>query len=163
MYEAFLTLARLGGHQAIELGVARELVGEGHQGATHFDQAVARVHVGNIAELQVGNVQELGQLHAIGAGLVEHDNEFAVGQHAPGRMALQKIVHVLGDPGAERAVLTHSLPEGKQEVGAVFMLKEQVDFINNNEGVFSFGSVLGDAVQDAVQYHQHPDGKKLLA
>ena len=122
------------------------MVGEGNNGASHLDKSVTGVYIGNVGKLEVGNVQEPGKLHAVGAGLVEHDDEFRVGQHGAGRMALQKVVHILGDARAKSAILSDSLPEREQEVGAVFMLEQQIDFINNNEGIFALCPVLRDAV-----------------
>ena len=61
-------------------------------------------------------------------------------------MALQKVVHILRNTCTVRTVFTHTLPEGKEEVCRVFMLKEQIDFINENKGISAFGSVLCDTV-----------------
>ena len=43
------------------------------------------------------------------------------------------------------------------------MLEQEIDFINEDEGIFALCTVLCNAVEDGVQYHQHPDGHKLLA
>ena len=61
-------------------------------------------------------------------------------------MALQEVVHILGDTRAVRTVLTHTLPEGKQEVGTILVLEQEIDFINEDKSVPAFGSVLGNAV-----------------
>ena len=61
-------------------------------------------------------------------------------------MALQKVIHILCDTGTVRTIFTHTLPEGKEEVCRVFMLEQQIDFINENERVPAFGSVLRNAV-----------------
>ena len=61
-------------------------------------------------------------------------------------MALQKVVHILRNTRTVRTVFTHTLPEGKEEVCRVFVLKEQIDFINKNKGISAFGSVLSDTV-----------------
>ena len=81
-------------------------------------------------------------LNTVCRRLVKHDDKFRVGQHRPCRVALQQVVHILGDASAVRPVLTHTLPEGKEEVCRVFVLKEQIDFINENKGISAFGSVL---------------------
>ena len=61
-------------------------------------------------------------------------------------MALQQIVHVLRDASTVRPVLTHTLPEGKEEVGGILMLKQQIDFVNENKSVPAFRPVHRDAV-----------------
>ena len=43
------------------------------------------------------------------------------------------------------------------------MLEQEIDFINEDEGIFALCTILCNAVEDGVQYHQHPDGHKLLA
>ena len=70
--------------------------------------------------------EQAGQLCPVCARLVEHDQEFAVGQHGAGRMGLEQVVHILGQAGAAGPVLPYPLPEGEEEVGAVLMLEQQV-------------------------------------
>jgi len=141
-----LLLTQLGGHQAIELRVAWKLVGKGYQGAAHLDKAVFCIHVGDVGKLKVGNVQKLGKLNPVGAGLVEHNDKLRVCQHSAGCMALQEIVHILRDTGTKSAILSDTLPERKQEAGTVFMLEQEIDLINDDKGVFAFSPVLCDAV-----------------
>ena len=73
----------------------------------------------------VGDAQKFGKLHAVGAGLIEHDEELAVRQHGSRRMGLEEVVHVLRQPGATASVLSDPFPERKQEVCAVFVLKQE--------------------------------------
>ena len=89
--------------------------------------------------------------------LVEHNDKLAVGKHCSCRVALQKVVHILRNARAVRTVFSYSFPERKEEVGGVFVLKEQINLINENESVSAFGSVLGNAVQDAVKNNKHTD------
>ena len=72
-------------------------------------------------------------------------------------MALQKVIDILCDSSTVRPVLTHTLPEGKEEVCRILMLKQQIDFINENKGVPAFRPVHRDAVQNAVKHHEHTD------
>ena len=65
---------------------------ERHKRCAHFDKPAARVHVCDIAHLQVADIQQFSQFQPVGAGLVQHDNKFAVGKHCPGGMALEHIV-----------------------------------------------------------------------
>lgn len=116
----------LGRHQFIELRLTGEIVHEGHNGAAALDEAPSKVHIGDVGELVVGDVQQSGQLQTVGAGLVEHDQELTVGQHGPGRVGLEQIVYILGQAGTAGTVLPNPLPKGEQEVGAVLMLEQQV-------------------------------------
>ena len=45
-------------------------------------------------------------------------------------MGLQQIIDVLRQPRAADTVFAHPLPEREQEIGAVLVLKQQVDFVN---------------------------------
>ena len=142
----FLNLPELGRHQLIQLRIAGELVDKRHKGAAYFQKPLSCPYIGDIAHLQVGDVKELCKLNPIRRRLVEHDDKLAVGKHRPRRVALQEVVYILGDTSTVRPVLTHTLPEGKEEVCRVFMLKEQVNLVNENKGVPAFRPVLGDAV-----------------
>ena len=78
-------------------------------------------------------------------------------------MGLQQIQHVLRNAGTESSVLTDSLPEFEQKLCRVLVHKEQIDFIDKDEGLLPFLPVLCNAVQDGIQYDQHADGPELLA
>ena len=139
----FLTLPKFGRHQLIQLRIAWELIDKRDKGAAHFQKPLTCTDIGDIAHLQVGNVKELRKLDTVCGRLIEHDNKFAVGKHRPRRVALQQVVHILGDARTVRPVLTHTLPEGKEEVCRVFMLKEQVNLVNENKGGRSRGRHCG--------------------
>ena len=70
---------------------------------------------------------------------------------------MQKIINILCDTGTESAVLSNTFPKRKQEIGAILMLEKQVYFINDNKGVFTFRTVLRDAIKNTVQHYQHPN------
>ena len=84
----------------------------------------APTDIRDIAHLQIGDIKELGKLDTVCGCLVEHDDKLAVGKHRPRRVALQEVVHILGDTRTVRPVLSHTLPEGKEEVGGILMLKK---------------------------------------
>ena len=67
----------------------------------------------------------MGQLRPIRARLVEHDQEFAVGQHGAGRVGLKQVVHILRDARGISAVLSYTLPKGEQEVCTVLVLEQK--------------------------------------
>lgn len=50
----------LGGHQFIELRMTGEIVHEGHNGAAALDESPPKVHIGDVGELVVGDVQQPG-------------------------------------------------------------------------------------------------------
>lgn len=80
-----------GRHQLIE-SILGEAVHKGDDGAAAFDQPAPGVHVGDIGELIVGDIQQLGQLRPVGGSLVEHNQELAVGQHGAGGVGLEQVV-----------------------------------------------------------------------
>ena len=84
-------IRRTGGHQPVE-PVLGEVVHKRHDGAAALDEAPAEVHVGDVGELVVRNVQQPRQLRPVGGRLVQHDQEFTVGQHGPGGVGLEQIV-----------------------------------------------------------------------
>ena len=112
-------------HEPVEV-ILGEMVHKGHDGAAALDEPPAKVHIGDVGKLVVRDIEQAGQLCPVCARLVEHDQEFAVGQHGAGRMGLEQVVHILGQAGAAGPVLPYPLPEGEEEVGAVLMLEQQV-------------------------------------
>lgn len=102
------------------------MVHKGHDGAAALDEPPAKVHIGDVGKLVVRDIEQAGQLCPVCARLVEHDQEFAVGQHGAGRMGLEQVLDILADPRAASLILSHTLPEGEQEIGAVLMLEQQV-------------------------------------
>ena len=78
-------------------------------------------------------------------------------------MGLKQVVHVLRDARGISTVLSHTLPKGEQEVSAILVLEQKVDFIDEDEGVLTLSSVLRNAVQGRVKDNQHTDWHKLFA
>ena len=78
-------------------------------------------------------------------------------------MALQKVVHVLRNTGRKSAVLSDTLPQGKQKVCGILVLEQKVNLINEDECFLSFRSVLRDTVENRVEDYKHTDRHKLLA
>lgn len=68
------------------------MVHEGDDGAAALDEPPTRVHVGDVGELVVRDVQQLGQLLPVGGRLVQHDQELTVGQHGAGGVGLEQVV-----------------------------------------------------------------------
>ena len=78
-------------------------------------------------------------------------------------MGLEEVVHILCDAGAAGPVFADTFPEGEQEVCAVLVLKQQVNFVDVDPGISSLLPVADDAVENAVQHHQHAHGQELAA
>ena len=133
-----LHLPKLGRHQLIQLRIAWELVDKRYKGAANFEKPLTCPHIRDITHLQIGDVKELGKLDTVCGRLIEHDDKLGVGKHCPRRVALQEVVHILGNTCAVRPVFPNSLPEGKEEVGGILMLKQQVNLVNENECVPAF-------------------------
>ncbi len=77
-------------------------------------------------------------------------------------MGLEQILDVLADTGAAGLILPHALPEREEKIGTVLMLEQQIDLIHIDPGIPLQSTVSDDAVEDAVQHHQHSNRQKLL-
>ena len=116
---------RLGRHQAVELSIFREAIGERHDVARAANQPAACRDVGDIAQLVVGDVQQLRQFRAVGGALVQHDQKFRVCQHQAGGVGAQQFVHILRQPGHKSVVLTNPFPQLIEKVGAVLVAEQK--------------------------------------
>lgn len=78
-------------------------------------------------------------------------------------MGLQQIIDVLRQTRAAGPVFAHPLPEREQKIRAVFMLEQQVNFVDVEPCVFAELAVADDAVEHAVQHNEHTDRQELFA
>ena len=148
-------LLRLRGDQRIQGIVRGYTVHEGDDVPAAEDQAVARGRVGHGGQLLRGYAQQVGQ-RVPGVGrLVEQDQQLGVGQHGLGTVALEHIVHILGDARVAGVVFPGPLPLSKQELGTVFAHEQQIELVDEHIGEPLLGCVLQDAVVDGIQDHQH--------
>ena len=106
------------------------MIHERHDGAAALEKPVSKIYARNIRKLIVRNIEQPRQLDSVRTRLIEHEQEFAVCKHCAGGMGLQQIIDVLRQPRAAGTVFAHPLPEREQEIGAVLVLKQQVDFVN---------------------------------
>ena len=145
----------LGGDQRIQRVIRRDAVDEWDDVPTAQDQPVAGGRIGYGGKLLRGDTQQMGQgVPGIGR-LIEQDQQLGVGQHGLCPVALEHIVHVLGDARVAGIVFPGSLPLGEQELGTVFAHEQQIELVDKHIGEPLFGRVLQDAVVDGIQDHQH--------
>ena len=71
-------LLRFGGHDAVQLGILREVVNEGQDRVAVEQQPLALTGVGHIGELMRRNVELLCENLPVASGLIEHIDEIAV-------------------------------------------------------------------------------------
>ena len=71
---------------------------------------MARLNVGHIAHLGVGDMQESGQLGPVCRRLVEQHKELGVCEHHARRVGGQAFLHVLRGGCQNTAVLAKTLP-----------------------------------------------------
>ena len=116
---------RLGRHQAVELSIFREAIGERHDVARAANQPAARGNIGDVAKLVVRDVQQLRQFRAVGGALVQHDQKLRVRQHQAGELGAQQFVHILRQPGHKSVVLADALPQLVKEIGAVLIAEQK--------------------------------------
>ena len=134
-----------------------------HDGAAALEKPVSKIYARNIRKLVVRNIEQPRQLDAVRARLIEHEQKLAVRQHRSGSMGLQQIVDILRQPRAAGTVFAHSFPEREQEIGTVFMLEQQVNFVDVEPCVFAEFAVADDAVEHAVQHNEHTDRQELFS
>ena len=101
-----------------------------HDGAAALEKPVSKIHTRNVRKLVIRNIEQPRQLDAVGTRLIKHEQEFAVCKHGSRRVRLQQVVDVLCQPRAAGTIFAHPLPECEQEIGAVLVLKQQVNFVN---------------------------------
>ena len=106
------------------------MIHERHDGAAALEKSMPKIYARNVGKLVVRNIEQPRQLDSVRTRLIEHQKKFAVRQHRAGGMGLQQIIDVLRQPRAAGPVFAHPLPEREQEIGAVLVLKQQVDFVN---------------------------------
>ena len=106
------------------------MIHERHNGAAALEKPVSKIYARNIRKLIVRNIEQPRQLDSVRTRLIEHEQKLAVRQHRSGSMGLQKVVDVLRQPRAAGTIFAHPFPEREQEIGAVLVLKQQVDFVN---------------------------------
>lgn len=116
---------RLGRHQAIELRIFRKTVGERHDIARTANQPAACGHIGDVAKLVVGDIQQLRQFRAVGGALVQHHEKLRVCQHQAGGVGAQQFVHILRQPGHKSIVFADALPQLVKEIGAVLIAEQK--------------------------------------
>lgn len=78
----FKLFIRLSCHPPIKLSIFREVVDERHEGIAYLHQAVAGFCIGDVAHLLFGYVEKRSKLFPVACGLVVHDYELGVGEHA---------------------------------------------------------------------------------
>ena len=118
-------LRRVGRHQFIELCILREGIGEWNNIARAPNQPAACRDIGDVAKLVIGDVQQLGQLLAVGGALVQHDQKFRVGQHQAGGVRAQQLVHILRQPGHKTVVFADAFPQLVEKVCTVLLAEQK--------------------------------------
>jgi len=77
-------------------------------------------------------------------------------------MALQKVIDILRDTGTESTVFANTLPQGKEKVCRIFVLKQKIDFVDDNKSVFTLCAIGGNTVEDTVKHNEHTNRQKLF-
>ena len=120
-----LPLGRVSRHQFIELCILREGIGEWNNVARAPNQPAACGDVGDVAQLVIGNVQQLRQFLAVGSALVQHHQKLRVGQHQAGGVGTQQFIYVLRQPGHQTVVLADAFPQFVEKVCTVLIAEQK--------------------------------------
>ena len=119
--------------------------------------------MGDIGQLVGRDVELLGQDLPVSACLVQHVDEVAVFKDVfdfPGR---QQVLDVLGDARGDTAPLPESLPDLHGVSGGLFLLEQQMEFIDVVAGASAFRPVGSYAAPDLVLDDEHAQLLQLLA
>ena len=141
------TFARTGRHQLVELRVLRESVHKWHQRTSVFDESAAGICIRDEAHLLLRDIEQLGKLFSVGCRLIQHDDEFRVGQHRAGLYGIQQVFHVLRDGGGIGIALSELSPRRVEELGREFVLKYNVEFVEEDMCALALLPVERDPVQ----------------
>ena len=153
---------RLGRHQAVELSIFREAIGERHDVSRAANQPAACGNIGDVTKLVIGDVQQFRQFLTIRGALVQHHEKFRVCQHQARSVGAQQFVHILRQPGHKSVVLADAFPQLVEKIRAVLIAEQNVKLIAENPRSAAFLPVLNDAVIDGIQRHQHSQRHKLF-
>ena len=137
---------RFGGHNAVKLGVLREVIHERQDRGAIKQQALALTGVGHIAKLVCGNAQLLGEDLPVPASLVEHIHEVGVFKDVLYLAAAQKVFDILGDTCRDSAPFSESLPDFHCIGSGLFLLQKQVHLVDVVTGGLVGGTVDGNSV-----------------
>ena len=78
----FKLFIRLSCHPPIKFSILGEAVDERHEGIAYLHQAMAGFGIGDVAHLLLRYVEQRCKLLPVACGLVVHDYELGVGEHA---------------------------------------------------------------------------------
>ena len=127
---------RFGGHNAVKLGVLREVIHERQDCRAIKQQALALTGVGHIAKLVRGNPQLLRQNLTVSACLVKHIHEVRVFKDILYLAAAQKVFDILGLSAAdypELPAVEDDFSVAIQQKTLRAMIEETAFAVSNNE------------------------------
>ena len=120
------------------------------------------LYVGDIPHLIFRNVQQLGQLRPVRGGLIQQHQKLTVGEHEPGSLGAQALLHVLSGGGQRRAILTEPLPRLIEELGGVVIFEEQIHLVHEDPSIFSRQAVRSHPVLNGLHGHVEGGGLQLF-
>lgn len=154
--------SRLSCHSPIKLSILWEAVDERHEGIAYLHQAMAGFGVGDVAHLLLRYVEKRCKLFPVACGLVVHDYEFGVGEHASRGGVVQQIFHVLRNARGEGVALAEPAPGGGEEHAAVRVLIHNMELIKVYMGATARPPVLRHAVENRIRYNKQTHCLELL-
>lgn len=158
----FKLFIRLRCHSPIKLSILGEAVDERHEGIAYLHQAVAGFCIGDVAHLLFGYVEQRCKLLPVACGLVVHDYELGVGEHASRGGVVQQIFHVLGNARGEGVALAEPAPGGGEKHTAVWVLIYNMELIEIHMGAAARPPVLSYAVENRIRYNKQTHCLELL-
>lgn len=118
--------------------------------------------MGDIGQLVGRDVELLGQDLTVPACLVQHVDEVAVFEDILDLPGGKQVFDILGDARRNAAPLSESLPDLDRVGGGLFLLEQQMEFIDVITGASAFRPVGGHAAPDLVLDDEHAQLLQLL-
>ena len=126
LFPSSLFIRGRGVPESVQLPGPGKFIDKGHDGPSDPQQSVTGLRIGDIAHLGFRDVQQLGQLRPVGGRLVQQHQKLTVGEHEPGRLRAQALLHILRGGGQGRAILAKAFPRLVEELGGIVVFEEQV-------------------------------------
>ena len=152
-----------GGHDAVELGVLREIVLEGNDGRAVEDQPLTGIGIGDVVLLAGRDVQRLRENLPVAGCLIQKVDKIRVFKNVLHLAGGKKILDVLRDSGRDAAPFSETLPDFHAVRGGLFLFQQKVELVHVVARCLVLGAVDGNSVPHLILHDQHTELFKLFA
>lgn len=130
--------------------MGREVISERNDDITVEEKSFTFTTVGYIGELTTGDGQRLSENLSVTGSLIEHVDKIRVFKYVLNFAGSQKVLYILGYTGRDAAPFSKSLPDLDGVGCCLFLLEQEVKFVNIEPGVFVRVTVFGNTTPDLI-------------